>query len=416
MSQVVAGQHPLPAAARLLAAAEGQDDLNEEAPGWSGGAFSLRLGGKRTVQLALSPALVALQRRALAERGRVVAWEAVGQLGEVLDSDAFEPVLDTLPYGLAERRRRLFDRLGERHPREVVETVDWAVHNGELRDEVSAYCQSYRRALDAAPPESRGALLALDTLTLNVATAGHSSIGAVLVLPLHPMRLAWAAEHDATLSGWAGELKRLGRTSARRRQSVDLALVDRVTPANLPFAVLGVDGSPFVYIREATLGTGVYLDPAEAEPGAAVQAVFDVLGLDRRDVIPEIPPALVAERIAAYRAVHPGQDALRLLTYNAGSGQLLAHALHDAVLRDPDGDDELAATPPRVEIAAYSRRRFYTDPVPALTDLQRRSAARRSGVPVPTSRLRWGSRFVCTIVCRSTAVLRTWASSVTWPP
>lgn len=361
--------------ARLLAAAEGQDDLKEEAPGWSDGAFSLRLGGKRTVQLALSPALVALQRRALAERGRVVAWEAVGQLGEVLDSEEFQPVLETLPYGLAERRRRLYDRLRERHPREVVETVAWALQNGELREEVTAYCQSYRRALDATSPESRGALLALDTLTLNVATAGHSSIGAVLVLPLHPMRLAWAAEHDATLSGWADELRRLGRTSARRRQSVDLALVDRVTPANLPFAVLGVDGSPFVYVREATLGTGVYLDPGEAEPGAAVQAVFDVLGLDRRDVTPEIPPALVAERIAAYRAAHPGQDALRLLTYNAGSGELLAQALHDAVLRDPDGDDELAATPPRVEITAYSRRPSHTDPVPALTDLQRRSAA-----------------------------------------
>ena len=361
--------------ARLLAATEGQDELKEEAPSWSGGAFSMRLGGKRTVQLALSPALVALQRRALAERGRVVAWEAVGQLGDVLESDEFQPVHDTLPYGLAERRRRLFDRLRERHPREVVETLDWAAHKGELRDEVSAYCQSYRRALDAANPESRGALLALDTLTLNVATAGHRSIGAVLVLPLHPIRLAWAAEHDATLSAWAEELKELGRASARRRQSVDLALVDRVTPANLPFAVLGVDGSPFVYIREATLGTGVYLDPGEAEPGAAVQAVFDVLGLDRRDVTPEVPPAIVAERIAAYRAAHPGQDALRLITYNAGSGELLARALHDAVLRSPDGDDELAAAPPRIEITAYSRRPSHTDPVPALTDLQRRCAA-----------------------------------------
>jgi DNA phosphorothioation-dependent restriction protein DptH len=361
--------------ARLLAAAEGQNDLAEDAPGWSGGAFSLRLGGKRTVQLALSPALVALQRRALAERGRVVAWEAAGQLGEVLESNQFRPAHAPLPYGLAERRRRLFDRLRERHPREVVETLDWAAHDGELREEVIAYCQSYRRALDAATSDSRAPLLALDTLTLNVATAGHSSIGAVLVLPLHPMRLAWAAEHDATLNAWTAELTGLGRASARRRHSVDLALVDRVTPANLPFAVYGIEGSPFVYIQEATLGTGVYLHPGEAEPGAAVQAVFEVLGLDRRDVTPELPPTLIAERISAYRAAHPGTDDLRLITYNAGSGELLAQALDKAVLRRPDGDDELASAPPRVEITAYSRRPSHTDPVPALTDLQGRCAA-----------------------------------------
>jgi DNA phosphorothioation-dependent restriction protein DptH len=56
--------------ARLGAALDGQDDLREDAPGWSAGAFSLRLGGRRTVQLALSPALVNLQHRALDERGR----------------------------------------------------------------------------------------------------------------------------------------------------------------------------------------------------------------------------------------------------------------------------------------------------------------------------------------------------------
>ncbi|GAA1276096.1 hypothetical protein GCM10009609_43870 [Pseudonocardia aurantiaca] len=366
---------PSLAQARLGAALDGQDDLREDAPGWSGGAFSLRLGGRRTVQLALSPALVNLQHRALDERGRVVAWEAAGRLGEVLDPAACEPVVGMLPQGLADRRRRLFERLRSRRPRSVVETVDW---DEELREEAMAYCQSYRRALDSVNgEEARSALLAIDTLTLNVATAGHSSIGAVLVLPLHPMRLAWAAEYDATLTRWAVELRALGRSKSRRRQSVDVKLVERVTPANLPFAVLGVDGSPFVYIREATLGTGVYLDPGEAEPGAAVQAVFDVLGLDRRDVTPEIPPALVAERIAAYRTAHPGQDAMQLLTYNAGSGELLAQALRDSVLREPEGDDELAGAPARIEVTAYTSRRAFTDPLPALTDLQRRVAGQQ---------------------------------------
>ena len=199
------------------------------------------------------------------------------------------------------------------------------------------------------------------------------------------MRLAWAAEHDATLSGWAGELKRL---AGRRPSAASPSTLRSFTGHTGESAVCGpgVDGSPFVYIREATLGTGMYLDPAEAEPGAAVQAVFDVLGLDRRDVEPDIPPSLLAERITAYRAVHPGQDAMRLLAFNPGSGELLARALTTSVLAPAaEDDDELAPPPARLEIAAYSRRPFFTDPVPALTDLQRRSRHSRCGERAPTS-------------------------------
>lgn len=366
---------PSMAQARLDAALDGQDDLTADAPAWDGnGVFSVRLGGRRTIRLALSPALVELQRRTLRDRGATTTWYAEGRLGEVLDGDTVEPHGAALPQTLAERRRRLFERLESRYPHDVVEALEW---DDELRSEVDIYCQTFRRALDAAgDAASRLALLTMDTLTLSVATAGHSPIASVVVLPLHPMRLAWSAEHTATLGRWSRELAELGKSKVVRRQAVDARLVARVAPANLPFAVLGVEGSPFVYVREATLGTGLYLDPGEAEPGAAIQAVFDVLGLDRRDVTPEIPASVLAERVEAYRTVNPGQNAMRLLAYNPGSGDLIARALASAVL-DPSADDELTPAPARIEVTAYSSRPSFTDPLPALTDLQRRVAARQ---------------------------------------
>ncbi len=366
---------PSLAQARLDAAVEGQDDLREDAPTWNGGAFTLRLGGRRTALLALSPALVSLQDKIIISRGRVNAWEADGRLGEVLDPEALEPLPGVLPPAFADRRRRLLDRLDARRPRHAVESLAW---DDELRAEVLGYCQAYRRALDSATdPEVRNSLLTLDTVRLSVDTAGHAPIAAMIVLPLQPLRLAWAGEYDATFGRWAAELAGLGRSRAKRRQSVDPRLAGRVAPANLPFAVFGLDGLPFVYVREATLGTGLYLYPGEAEPGAAVQAVFEVLGLDRRDVPPDLPPSAVAARIAAYRAVHPGQDALRMLAYNAGSGELLARALDESVLREADRDEELAAAPARLEITAYSKRPSFTDPLPALTDLQRAVAGQQ---------------------------------------
>ncbi|MGH3986522.1 MAG: helicase HerA domain-containing protein [Pseudonocardiaceae bacterium] len=366
------------AQARLDAALDGQNEVTGDAPSWdeATSAFSLRLGGRRTVLLGLSPALTVLQRKLFDEAGGVTAWKARGRLGDVLTPDDIEPVVGSLPPALADRRKRLLSRLRERHPRDVVETLEW---DDELRQEVGGYCQSYRRALDAATDDvSRRAMLTMETVTLSIATAGHAPIAAVIVLPVHPIRLAWLAEYDATLTRWAQELCGDGRSKAQRRQSVDAVLVRRVTPANLPFVVLGLEGSPFAYLREATLGTGIYLDPGEAEPGAAIQAVFDVLGLDRRDVEPDVPPSSLAERITAYRVVHPGQDAMRLLAFNPGSGDLLARALTSSILVPArEDDDDMALPAARLEIVAYSRRPSFTDPLPALTDLQREVAARQ---------------------------------------
>lgn len=340
-------------------------------PSWdaAGSAFSVRLGGRRTALLAVSPALTRLQRLLIADPACAVAWKVTARLGEVLTAPEIEPIRGALPLTLAERRRRLLTGLADRAPRDVVETLEW---DSALREEVASYCQSYRRALDAATDEdTRQALLTMDTVLLTIATAGHAPIATAITLPLHPLRLAWFAAYDATLNQWATELAGVGRSKAQRRQSVDAALVKRVTPANLPFAVLGVDGMPYVYTREATLGTGIYLNPDEAEPGAAVQAVFDVLGLGRRDVAADVPPSVLAERINAYRRVHPSEDALRVLAFNPGSGELLASALKSSVLARPDGEDGDVASPAdRVEVVAYSRRPSFTDPLPALTDLQ----------------------------------------------
>ncbi len=361
--------------ARLEAALDGQDDLDEDAPSWNSGGFSLRLGARRTVLLALSPVLIALQRRAIAEQGRVTLWEAEGRQGELLGDRDIDGHALALPPALADRRRKLYGALGRRAPRDVVETLRW---DDDLRAEVAAYCQTFRRALDAAADDAtRLALLTMDTLSLSIDTAGHQPIAAVAVLPLHPMRLAWFAEHDATLRSWTAQMTETGMPKSRRRQNVDPRLAARITPANLPYTVLASEGSPLVYLREATLGTGLYLDPGEAEPGAAVQAVFDMIGLDRRDVPPDLPPSVVAERIGAYRTVHPGQDALRMLAYNPGSGELLAQALAAAAVTPPVGEDDLAAPPPRVEVIAYSRRPSFTDPLAALTDLQRQVATQQ---------------------------------------
>jgi DNA phosphorothioation-dependent restriction protein DptH len=361
---------------RLDAVLGGQDDLSEDAYSEDDthNAVSLRLGGRRTVLLGVSPVIADLQRRLFEQGSRATAFEAAGRMGEMLELHRVEPIDHVLPQALARARKEIHALFGAQ-PRSLVESVAW---NDELRTQVRSYCQSYKRALDQAitDPAHRDALLSLDTLTLSVTTAGGQPIRAVVVLPFHPMRLAWLAEYDTAVTGWARELAKLEK--AQRKKRVDADLIRRVTPANLPFAV-PAGGDVFVHAREATVGTGIYLAPGEREPGIAVQAVFDVIGIDRRDVATDVPPNMLAERISTYRYTHSHPDAVRLLAINPGSGELLAKALGESVLTGKDTDSDVTRLTGRAEVVAYTNRQAGTDPLPALTDLQKRVGGYRVG-------------------------------------
>lgn len=362
---------------RLDAVLSGQDDLTEDAYSLNDthAAVSLRLGGRRTVLLGVSPVIVDLQRQLFKKESQATAFTASGRMGVVLDAVDVEPFEHELPQALAKARKEVHGVLGSQ-PRRLVESVEWT---DELRDKVRSYCQTYRRALDqAADPTHWNALLAMDTLTLRVTIAGGLPIRAVVVLPFHPLRLAWLAEYDNAVTGWAKELANTGLSTAQRKKKVDDELIRRVTPANLPFAV-PADGDVFVHAREATVGTGIYLAPGEREPGIAVQAVFDVLGIDRRDVATDVPPKLVADRIATYRKTHSYPDAVRLLAINPGSGEVLAKALGEAVLTSQVTDSDVTRLTGRAEVVAYSTRQSSTDPLPALTDLQKKIGRYRVG-------------------------------------
>ncbi|QKV78062.1 DUF87 domain-containing protein [Amycolatopsis sp. Hca4] len=370
---------------KLDAVLGGQDDLTEDSYSLdeTHSAASLRLGGRRTVLLGVSPVLVNLQRELFGQTTQATqatAFSASGRMGAVLEPADIEVVEDKLPPTLLKLRREVHALLGEHKPRNIVESLEW---NTELRDKVRAYCQTYTRALDRAVADSthRDALLVMDTLALNISIAGGNPIHAVVVLPFHPLRLSWLSEYDKTVTGWARELAGNGPEVGRRRTMVDAELIRRVSPANLPFAVPGLaTGSPvFVHAREATVGTGIYLAPDEREPGIAIQAVFDVLGIDRRDVAADVPPGMLADRIVNYRQTHSHPDAIRLLAINPGSGELLAQALRQAVLTDGETDADTARLTGRAEVMTYSTRLSNTDPLPALTDLQQAVGGYRVG-------------------------------------
>ncbi|KAA9374842.1 DUF87 domain-containing protein [Microbispora cellulosiformans] len=367
-----AGAASLPEAVLTIAIDTG-GDLTEGTPAWDAArqVFDLRVGSRRA-QIKASRVIVELQRRML-KSPDVFAFDVHSPLGEPIDPAEAEQRPLEIPQTLADRRRKLLTTLEARTPRDVVEMLSW---DDELRDQVRSYVQSYRRILDNAAPQTRIALLTMDTLAVRVGTATDEVRGLVL-LPTHPLRLAWAAAHDQLLREWAGEVAQEGKRRSNRAGRVDQAMVSRLSPSNMPFVMVDRDGKALVYTEELTHGTALYLPPDVREPQSASDVICGAIEIARDNVDLSVSAQALGDRIRSYRDAHPGTGTLRIMAVNPGSGSVLRRALQPLVLPDeaPEQDGPPPHDPQRLELIAYSDRLSYTDPVADLRELQRSVAS-----------------------------------------
>jgi hypothetical protein len=354
--------------ATLRTAIETGGDLTQGAPAWdaNGQVFDVRIGSRRAL-VRVSRLIACLQRK-MTENPEVAAFDAYSPLGEPIDPGAVEPRPLVIPGRLAEVRKQLLRAFAERSPRELIEVLAW---DDELVSQARGYVSAYRRALEGPDEETRIALLAMDTLTIRVGTTTDEVHGLVL-LPTHPLRLAWVAAHDQLLRGWAEETVRAGKTRPARASRIDFDLVSRLSPANLPFIAVDSDGKPFVYAEELTHGSALYLPPTTDEPQSDADVICRVIDVPRDSVELTISADALGDRFRSYNNAHPGTAAIRIMAVNPGSGALLRMALTPLVMpRAASDDDSLPTEPQRVEIIAYSDRLSYTEPVADLQTLQR---------------------------------------------
>ena len=328
-----AGAASLPEAV-LRTAIDAGGDLAESAPVWDplGQVFDLRIGG-RGARIRVSRVIARLQRTMMEQPDAAVTFDAYSPLGEPIDPDSIQTRSLTIPAALTDRRQKLLSIFASRSPRNIVEVLSW---DDELRAQARGYVQSYRRALDSADTETRSALLVMDTLTVRVGTATDDVHGLVL-LPTHPLRLAWVAAHDQLLRGWAEEVVQVGKSKSDRASRIDLATVTRISPANMPFITVDHDGNRFVYAEELTYGSALYLPPAVAEPQSASDVICGVIDVIRENTDLTASSHSLSDRIRSYRSAHPGTGTLRIMAVNPGSGGVLRRALAPLVLGSAAG-------------------------------------------------------------------------------
>lgn len=368
-----AGAASLPEAVLKIAIDDG-GDLSESAAIWdpAGQVFDMRIGRRRAL-VRVSRVIARLQRRMLETPGEAVAFAVYSPLGEPIDPDEAERLLLEIPAALSNHRKRLLTAFREHLSRDVVEVLEWSE---DLRGQARSYVQRYRRELDGAVPDTRAALLAMDTLTVRVGTSTGEVRGLVL-LPTHPLRLSWVAAHDQLLRAWANEISQSGKSKSVRASQIDLAMVARLSPANMPFITVDRVGNPLVYVEELTYGSSLYLPPDVEEKQSASDVICRAIDVIRDSADLSVSAHALGERVQSYRDAHVGTGALRIMAVNPGPGTVLGHALQPLVLaQDADGADEPTQhDPQRLEIIAYSDHRSYTDPVADLRQLQRSVAS-----------------------------------------
>ncbi len=362
----------------LSAAIEGIDNREEDQGVWDldRRVFTIVLGGRKLIKIQISPLIIQLQREIVDRGGTGIYFAAAIRVGNGLTSENLDRITFDLPTALKERRSKLWTILKGRGVRDTFETVVW---DEEIEDAIEAYLATYRRAIDGAAVELREQLIRLDSLSLTVDTSERKVAG-VIMLPMHPTRLAWLKRHNTVFRSWAAALDGLPKSS--RSSSVDIELARRVTPANLPFCALHAHGMAVSYFDELTYGTALYLNPSaqDAESDAAVLCA--ALDIPRSTTRVRDTANAVVERIDAFNKSHPTISGLKIIALNPGNGDVLARTARKLLSMSGD-DDEVKGQ--RLEFCAYSEYSSYSHPLDSLVDVQ--NELRIGALPFPGSHL-----------------------------
>jgi len=362
----------------LSAAVAGVENREEDQGVWDldRRVFSVVLGGRKLIKIQISPLIIKLQREIADMGGIGIYFVAATRAGSGITSENLNRVTFDLPAALKEKRSKLWSILKGRGVRDTFETVVW---DEELEDAIETYLATYRRAIDGAAIELRDNLIRLDSLSLTVDTS-EREVSGVIMLPMHPTRLAWLKRHNKVFRSWSTALDALPKSS--RASSVDVDLARRVTPANLPFCALHARGVVVSYFDELTYGTALYLDPSALDAESDASVLCAALDIPRSTTRVRDTANSVVERIDAFNKSHPTISGLKVIALNPGNGDLLARTARK--LLSVSGDEE-EVNGQRLEFCAYSEYSSYSHPLDSLVKVQ--DELRIGSLPFPGSHL-----------------------------
>lgn len=361
--------------ARLQAAIELGDEIVEPAGQWSEGdaaTYQFTLNGRLTNRLLMSRVLRSLEIARISSDDHL-AYEARIDAGDELTVDAIDAVEIDLGGAdgdkLRARRRDFFRRLREQEHRGLVAIADWT---SEVARAARAYAAAFREALSEASLEAAAELFRLDTMELSIDHPTGTET-AILVLPTHPLRVLWYSAYSDLLQQWERDVLAFDRQ--QRPRIVDLDIVERVAPVNVPALVPAPDGT-FLFAQNLSFFWGLLLPLTAHDPARRIADVAAALGLESTsEMLTDLPSDRLSSELRAYREVHPYLETLRLNVVNPGGGAYLASALRKLLAASASEDEDEDEGPSQdgqlnIDLLLHSQRPLPLR-VPPIEELQR---------------------------------------------
>ena len=316
-----------------------------------GGYIIFRPSASRTSYKLARPSMIASIERQLSERAELGRWRIrVRADGQPIGEPEFVPVGDEGPDA-----RKLRDA----HEAWCEETTarggSWGrIYAGQTSNKTERYVNAWCDAVEAGMTEY--ALLH----TIEVRTQSDRFVG-LIVLPGHPVRVAWHAGYDEIARHWRYVVE--GATDKHANEALD-ALDGSYFPVMLP----GPESRQSLVFADVI---GFYavamLDVNEREPNAQIALLKAALGLTESELASAVggeTSRMVADEVRSYVNVHSvaqgGSGLLRVNALRPGDGAVIVRALGEVVKVDEEGSESESAS-------ASDRLRFQLDLYPADT-------------------------------------------------
>lgn len=356
------------AAARLDVNLDGDDTKWPEKLAWDDDAqmLSVRFGDSRAYSIRYSTPLKQLENISTQDSSAATSFR--------LQADGFEPLgLDNvevqkwpLPKALATARKKLFGHLGVNSSDSGIRSLVAANWDSTAIGLALTYAASYRRAIEASEGDELLGLLVADTLSMEMPT-GQGPLRAAVILPSHPLRLAWVAKYEQLMQEW-GEAA-VNEGVVRSKKTIETDLSARISPSNLPYIQIDSTRNAFAYHSELTFGAGLYVPVGATDIESTVSLALSVLNLPRRARDSGNAVNMLARKMRDYREVHSLESGFfSINALNPGDGGTLAASLDSAL--SLSRSEEGAVSNVRLRVASFSSTVSATDPVPKLRDVQ----------------------------------------------
>ncbi len=327
---------------------------------------SVSLSGAHSAQILQPRVLLECQGKLLeaSQPSFIKADIRAGEFLSVSDLNCIE--LDGITGVYKERRVALFSKLSQRLNLKFPDLLVW---DDELNSLANSYVHSFLQLLNRADTETelRNKILLIDTIQLNIESSVGHNTNAIILPPLHPLRMIWFKDYYKKVDEWIALIGKSGTIT--RKPTLDLDLVTQIAPNNYPFFVRTDKGDLLTYFDEFTFGAGLYLAEDLSNPDSVVEAIYQSFGINRQGHELFQSKKVVNEKISAYRKSHESHGGFRLLSLNPGDGLLLTDSVRELLVAEDNLDERLSDN--RVSLSLMSDNFSFASPVKGVHELSK---------------------------------------------